>query len=231
MISIENKWALVTGASRGVGRQLAEGLAKKKCNLILHSRSKEHTLNVKRKLEQKNIEVYHLEADLADPENATTLAKKAEKLSGGIDILYNNAAISVPWREDFKAPVEEYQKVFNVNVISPIKICDVILPRMRDRGFGRIINVTSGIQDQPELTPYAVSKAALDKYVKDMAIKLERSDVLINLLDPGWLKTDLGGQEAPNSVESVLPGGLVPALLEKDKGSGNLYHAQDYNQK
>lgn len=230
MISIDNKWALITGASRGVGKQLARGLAEKKCNLVLHSRSKKHTKSVKRNLEKEDIKVYHLEADFACPESATTLARKAEELSGGIDILYNNAAISVPWREDFNAPVKEYQKVFNVNVIAPIKICDIILPRMQERGFGRIINVTSGIQDQPELTPYAVSKAALDKYVKDMAIKLEGSNILINLLDPGWLRTDLGGPEAPNSVESVLPGGLVPALLEKGKGSGDLYRAQEYNQ-
>ena len=229
MISIKNKWALITGASRGVGKQIAIGLADKECNLVLHSRSKEHTQDVKNELEQKGVKVHHLEADFAQPEKAIEIAKKAEEISGGIDILYNNAAISVPWREDFNAPIKEYRKIFDINVIAPIKICDIILPKMRKRDFGRIVNVSSGVQDQPELTPYAISKAALDKYVKDMAIKLQGSNVLMNLLDPGWLRTDLGGPEAPNSVESVLPGGLVPALLEKGKGSGQFFCAQDYN--
>ncbi len=228
MISIEGKWALVTGASRGVGRQIAKGLAEKGCNLVLHSRSTEHTKEVKEELNKKGIKVFDLEADLASPEAAIKMARKAEELSDGIDILYNNAAISVQWREDFNAPIEEYQLIFNVNVISPIKICDVILPKMRDRGFGRIVNISSGIKDQPELTPYAISKAALDKYVKDMVIKLDGSDVLMNLMDPGWLKTDLGGPDAPNSVESVLPGALVPGLLDKKEGSGKLYQAQNY---
>ncbi|MFP4662714.1 MAG: SDR family NAD(P)-dependent oxidoreductase [Halanaerobiales bacterium] len=229
MISIKGKWALVTGASRGVGRQIANGLAEKGCNLVLHSRNTEHTSDLKEELDQHGIEVLELAADLAFPEEAMKMAEKAEELTGGIDILYNNAAISVQWREDFSAPIEEYRKVFDVNVISPIKICDVILPRMRERGFGRIVNLSSGIQDQPELTPYAISKAAIDKYVKDMAVKLEGSDVLMNLLDPGWLRTDLGGPDAPDPVESVLPGALVPVLLEKQEGSGTFFRAQDYN--
>ncbi|MFP4016200.1 MAG: SDR family NAD(P)-dependent oxidoreductase [Halanaerobiales bacterium] len=229
MISIKGKWALVTGASRGVGRQIALGLAEKGCNLIIHSRKLEHTSYLKEELSDQGIEVFELAADLASPEEAIKMAEKAEEMSGGIDILYNNAAISVQWREDFNAPIEEYRKVFDVNVISPIKICDVILPGMRERGFGRIINVSSGIQDQPELTPYAISKAAIDKYVKDMAVKLEGSDVLMNLIDPGWLKTDLGGPDAPNPVESVLPGALVPVLLDKEEGSGNYFRAQDYS--
>jgi NAD(P)-dependent dehydrogenase (short-subunit alcohol dehydrogenase family) len=98
---------------------------------------------------------------------------------------------------------------------------------MVGRGWGRIINVTSGIADQPELIAYAVSKAAVDKFVYDTVGKLEGTGVLMNLLDPGWLRTDLGGPNAPNSVESVLPGALVPALIN-DGTAGKLFRAQDY---
>jgi 3-oxoacyl-[acyl-carrier protein] reductase len=228
MITIKGKWALVTGASRGVGRQIAEALADMGCNLVLHSRDKEHTSDLVMLLTNKGVKAISLAADLAVPETAESMAYEAERLSGGIDILYNNAAITVPWREDFISPIEDYRRAFDINVISLIKNCDVILPRMRERGFGRIVNVTSGICDQPELTPYALSKAAVDKYVKDMAVKLSGSDVLMNLMDPGWLRTDLGGPNAPNSVESVLPGALVPVLLDKTEGSGRLYRAQEY---
>ncbi|MFW6035190.1 MAG: SDR family NAD(P)-dependent oxidoreductase [Halothermotrichaceae bacterium] len=229
MISIAGKWALVTGSSRGIGREIARALAERRCNIVLHSRSKEHTRKIEEELKKEGLKVFSLEADLAVPEAAEKMALKAEELTGGIDILYNNAAVQGKWREDFRTPVEEYQLLFNVNIISPIKICDIILPRMKERGFGRIINVSSGIQDQPELTPYAISKAAVDKYVEDMAVKLEGKNVLMNLLDPGWIRTDLGGPDAPNSVESVIPGALVPALLEKDEGSGQFFRAQEYN--
>ena len=98
---------------------------------------------------------------------------------------------------------------------------------MRSRGWGRIIQVTSGITNQPELMAYAASKAALDKFVRDTAPSLRGSGVLMNLLDPGWLRTDLGGPRASNAVESVLPGALVPALLDDDT-QGKLFHALDY---
>ena len=228
MIDITGKWALVTGASRGVGRQVAMALADKGCHVVLHSRNKEHTVSLEKELLEKGVQVMSVEADLASPEAAEAMAQEAERLSGGIDVLYNNAAIMTPWRPDFIAPIEEYRRSFDVNVIALIKICDVILPKMKERGFGRIVNVTSGIQDQPELTPYAISKAAVDKYVKDMASKLEGSDVLMNLMDPGWLQTDLGGPNAPNTVETVLPGAMVPVLLDQGAGSGVLYRAQEY---
>ena len=99
---------------------------------------------------------------------------------------------------------------------------------MIKRDWGRIINVTSGIADQPQLMTYSCSKAALDRYVRDMIPTLDGTNVLMNLLDPGWLRTELGGQEAPNHPDTVIPGALFPVLLEKEKGSGVLYQAQDY---
>lgn len=225
---LNGKKILITGASRGVGKEIALALSHYNCQLYLHSRKLEHTMELEQILKANGVSVVSLEADLSDPLKAEEMALKAETVSGGIDIVFNNAAIMTPWRSDYIAPIEDYLISFKVNVISLIKICDVLLPGMKQRGFGRIINTTSGIQNEPELTPYAISKAAVDKYVMDIAIKLKGSDVLMNLLDPGWLKTDLGGEKAPNEVASVIPGALVPAVLDKDAGSGMLYRAQDY---
>jgi NAD(P)-dependent dehydrogenase (short-subunit alcohol dehydrogenase family) len=98
---------------------------------------------------------------------------------------------------------------------------------MLEQRWGRVVNLTSGIADQPQLTAYAVSKAAVDKYVRDFAPSLSGSGVMMNLLDPGWLRTDLGGPNAPGDPASVIPGGLVPALLD-DGISGRFFRAQDY---
>jgi NAD(P)-dependent dehydrogenase (short-subunit alcohol dehydrogenase family) len=228
MIDISNKWALVTGASRGVGLQVAYALAARGCNLVIHSRSNEHTAPVAKQL-SKDVKVIQLEAELSDIEAVKVMAEKAEQLSGGIDILYNNAAVMTAYRTDFyTATQDEYLKSFLVNTIAPVTICNILIPRMVKRGFGRVVNVTSGIKDEPQLMPYAASKAALDKFVFDMAVHLKGTGVLMNLLDPGWLRTDLGGPNAPNPVESVLPGALVPVLLE-EQICGKLFRAQDYN--
>jgi short-subunit dehydrogenase len=153
-----------------------------------------------------------------------------EMLSWGdeIGIVYNNAAIMTPYRSEWiSVPSDDLRLSFEVNVTSLIRICHAFLPGMMERGWGRIINVTSGIADQPELIAYAISKAAVDKFVMDTAPKLNGSGVMMNLLDPGWLRTDLGGPNAPGAVESVIPGALVPCLLD-DGTSGKLFRAQDY---
>lgn len=228
MLDINNKWALVTGASRGVGLQVACALAAKGCNLVIQSRKNEHTAPVAEQLSKK-VKVIQLETELTDTAAVQVMAEKAEQLSGGIDILYNNAAVMTAYRTDFyTATQDEYLKSFLVNTIAPITICNIIIPQMIKRGFGRVVNVTSGIKDEPQLMPYAASKAALDKFVFDMTVHLKGTGVLMNLMDPGWLRTDLGGPNAPNPVESVLPGALVPVLLE-EQICGKLFRAQDYN--
>ena len=75
------------------------------------------------------------------------------------------------------------------------------------------MNVTSGIENIRELLPYSVSKAAVDRYVRDVSPSLTSTGVVMSLLDPGWLRTDLGGPNAPNAVETCRPGVLVPVLL------------------
>ena len=227
-MDISGKWALVTGASRGVGRQVSAALADRGCRLILHSRKREHTAALVAELQAQGLTVHALEAELSDEEQVIALGEEALRLSGGIDILYNNAAIMTPFHEDiFVAEAAEYALSFQVNTIAPITLCSLVLPGMIQRGFGRVVNLTSGIKDQPQLMAYAASKAALDKYVYDMAPHLKGTGVTMNLLDPGWLRTDLGGPQAPNAVESVLPGALVPVLLE-DGTCGKFFGAQDY---
>ena len=229
MIDIKDRWALVTGSSRGIGMRVAKALAEKGCKLILHSRKLEGTRDVLAEIKSMGNEVYAVEAELDSPTEVSRLVEKVNEITNNhLDILYNNAAIMTAYKPIFEPTVEEYTQSFMVNTIAPAKLCDAFLPGMIERDWGRVVNVTSGIADQPQLMPYSCSKAALNRYVRDMVTTLEGTNVLMNLMDPDWLRTDLGGSEAPNDPDSVLPGALVPVLLEKEKGSGTLYLAQDY---
>ena len=228
MLDLNGKWALVTGASRGIGTLIATGLADLGCNIVLHSRSKEHTANLSAELKKKGVSVVVVAAELTDQTQVDAMLDEMMAQLPQIDILFNNAAIMTPYRQNpWEISAEEYRQSFEVNVISLARICYRLVPLMIERKWGRVVNVTSGIADLPQLTAYAVSKAAVDKFVRDFAPTLSDSGVMMNLLDPGWLRTDLGGPNAPNDVSTVLPGALVPALLD-DGISGRLFRAQDY---
>jgi len=229
MIDIKNRWALVTGSSRGVGLRIAKALAEKGCKLILHSRELEGTRDLLEALRSSGYEAHSVAAELSLIADINRLIEEVKEITNDhLDILYNNAAIMTTYRPIFEPTFEEYQSSFMINTIAPAKLCDAFLPGMIERDWGRAVNVTSGIADQPQLMPYSCSKAALDRYVRDMVTTLHGTNVLMNLMDPGWLRTDLGGPQAPNDPDTVIPGALVPVLIEQEKGSGVLYCAQDY---
>ena len=215
MVHVKGKWALITGASRGVGYQTAIFMAKQGCNLILHSRTLEHTEKVEAEVKALGVEAYSVQDEI-------------EARGTPVDIVFNNAAVQIAYRTDFwNTPVEDYEMSFRINFISIATICHRLIPKMIERGFGRVINTTSGIRNEPEQSGYAASKAALDKFTKDLASRLEGTDVMINITDPGWCKTDLGGPYAHNEVETVIPGIAVGAFVD-DKKSGRFFPAQHF---
>ena len=225
---LENKWALITGSSRGIGQQIAIGLAQRKCNVIVHGRTAAHTDRTMQLLQPYGINTYIVSGELGQTQDLQAIIKAVKAGPGVVDILYNNAAIQSKWKPIWEFGEEEWLETFQVNLFAMITLCNAFAPEMKTRGFGRIINLTSGIKDIPQLVPYSVSKAAVDKYSCDLAAELRGTNVLVNYLDPGWLKTDLGGPDADNAVETVLPGALVPALLDDNGPSGRFFAAQDY---
>ncbi len=228
LTTLTGKWALVTGSSRGVGQQIALGLGERECNVIVHGRKLENTEATLAMLEPLGVTTLAVAGDLATEARIAAIVADVTKGPGHVDILYNNAAIQNPWKEIWDITKEEWLTTFQVNLFAMIQLCNAFAPGMKTRGYGRIINLTSGIRDTPQLAPYSVSKAAVDKYTQDLAAELRGTNVLVNTLDPGWLKTDMGGENAPGEVESVLPGALVPALLPDHGSSGHFYAAQDF---
>jgi 3-oxoacyl-[acyl-carrier protein] reductase len=228
MISVKGKWALITGASRGIGYLTAVFMAKQGCNLVLHSRTLQHTLKVLEEVKAFGVEAYCVKADLANHSEVVTMLDEIEAKGTEIDIVFNNAAVQVAYQKDYwKTPLEGIDLSLRINFIAVATICYRLIPKMIERGFGRVINTTSGIKDQPEQAGYSASKAALDKFTRDLGTKLEGSNVLINLTDPGWCRTDLGGPQAPNPPEHSIPGVAIGAFVN-DQKSGRLFNAGDF---
>lgn len=225
---LNNRWALVTGSSRGIGRQIALGLAGQGCNVIIHGRELSHTEHTLGLLRERGVQTYAVAGELDSREQVQDLINAVTNLPVAVEILYNNAAINNVSTPMFEFTHEEWLHTFQVNLFAMVQLCNAFAPAMRARRWGRIINMTSGIAGQPNLAPYSASKAAVDKYTQDLACELKNDNVLVNYVDPGWIRTDLGGADAWEDVTSVIPGVLVPALLPDNGPTGRFYGAQNF---
>ena len=226
MINIKGRTALVTGSSRGIGQQLALGLARLGCNIILHGRRLESTERSATLLQDYPVAVHRVYGELSSPEGVEQVVDQVNALNVPVDILYNNAAIMKEYHDDiWSHSWDEWIDTFKVNVFAMYDLCGAFIPGMKERGFGRVVNLSSGIHHVPQLAPYGASKGAVNKITAEISCTLEGTGVRINALDPGWLRTDMGTSDAPNSVEDVLPGGLAPALVDDDGPNGEFFEA------
>ncbi|OJF94020.1 SDR family NAD(P)-dependent oxidoreductase [Alkalibacterium sp. 20] len=230
MLDVKNKWVLVTGASRGIGREIALAMAKKGANVIVHSRELAHTESLVEEIKELSVEAFSVAAELSNEEEVRKMADTVSE-KAAVDILFNNAGVMLKGQDPYwQVDVSEYAWTYQVNVIAPMILIEKFLPGMLERKFGRIINTTSGIKNSPAKGAYAASKGALDKLTKDYAKKLKAKNVTINAIDPGSIKTDLGGENASHDVETVIPGMIIGAFVPKEV-TGQWLAAQDYRGK
>jgi NAD(P)-dependent dehydrogenase (short-subunit alcohol dehydrogenase family) len=226
MIKLKGKNAFITGSSRGVGQQIALGLAQLGCHVIVHGRKKENNKETLELLKDYSVNTYSVYGDLSNENQISDLIDQVRALQIPIDILYNNAGIMRAYREDiWSHTTEDWLETYKVNVVAMYKLCSAFIPAMIENNFGRVVNTTSRIMDQPQLAPYGASKWAVDKLSQDIAAALEKTPVRINYMDPSWLRTDLGGEHADNPVEAVLPGALAPLLIDDDGPNGQFFSA------
>jgi 3-oxoacyl-[acyl-carrier protein] reductase len=223
MINVTGRWAFVTGASRGIGYQIAHFMAERGCHLIIHSRTLKHTEVLETELLAKSVQVLRVAAELSEEVEVYKMLETIDAFGVDVDMVFNNAGLQIAYRKSyFDTPVSDFEISFKVNTIAPALICYHFLPQMIERGFGRIVNTTSGIKNEPEQAGYSASKAALEKITNDLASKINGTNVMLNLTDPGWCRTDLGGQYAPNDVKDSLPAVVLGAFLD-DQKSGRIF--------
>ena len=202
MVNVNGKWAFITGAARGIGYLTALFLADQGCNLVLHGRTKAHCEKVLNEVKAKGVQAYAVEAEFTNMDQVKAMLQEIDSLNVRIDFVANNAGMQVAYRNDYcNTPVEDYEKSFAINTIAPALIMYHFLPKMKEYGFGRILNTTSGIRLDPQQAGYSASKAALDKITIDLGSTVQGTDVMINLTDPGWCRTVLAApmpQTLPN---------------------------------
>lgn len=218
--------ALVTGGNRGIGLEVCRQLAEAGHQAILTSRDEEKAKTVVEGLDNKLI-VYH-QLDVADGESIERVRSFVEGKYGRLDILVNNAGINYDtWQNAEQADLETVQDTFDTNVLGPWRMSQAFIPLMRKNDFGRIVNVSSGagaLNGMGGGTPaYGISKAALNVLTIKLAADLKGTGILVNSVGPGWVRTDMGGKEAPRSVAEGAEGIVWAATLPKGGPTGGFF--------
>jgi NAD(P)-dependent dehydrogenase (short-subunit alcohol dehydrogenase family) len=211
--------ALITGASRGLGREIARLMARRGVRLILTARGIEALEDAAQEL-REHTQVLALPGDVADEDHARRLVTLGQKQFGHIDILVNNASSigpsPMPRLEDL--PLADLEAVYRVNVIAPLHLIQLVLPGMQARGQGVIVNVTSdaGVEAYPGWGGYGSSKAALEHLSRVLAAELAGSGIRIYTVDPGDMNTQMHREAEPGEDLNHLPGPEVsaPAIVD-----------------
>ena len=144
--------------------------------------------------------------DVTDPATIEAVFQEAVTRLGSVDIVVNNAAVLLHEDADVLAtPRDGFRQTFEANVFGAIEVCRVFVPPMVERGWGRIVNVSSGVSHLARMSSYApaytMSKTALNAFTRILAETYRGQGLLANAVDPGWVRTDMGGPSAPRSVE------------------------------
>jgi NAD(P)-dependent dehydrogenase (short-subunit alcohol dehydrogenase family) len=192
-VPFQERVALITGAGRGIGRAVALRLAEAGARVALVARSIDQLEETAATLRGEGGVALVLPADLADRDAVAEAAATAVKELGSVDILVNNAAVVQPAGPTVSTSRAGWSRAFAVNVEAPIRLTLALLPAMLERGWGRIVNVSTGIVDHPGamvgLNAYAATKAALEAHTLSLAAEVAGTGVTVNVYRPGSVDT------------------------------------------
>ena len=214
MSALDGKVAIVTGASQGIGRSIAEGLAAEGARIVVAD------LKGAEEAAASFPGGVGLTVDVSSEADVDRMAAEVVERCGGIDILVNNAGLyaSLEMRPFEQIPVDEWRQVMDVNVMSMFLTCRAVVPRMRERGGGRIVNISSGtpFRGVPFLLHYVTSKGAIVALTRALAKELGGDDVLVNCVAPGFTMS-AGVEEHPEVIEQLRDVSVSSRTLRRDQ--------------
>jgi len=191
-LKIKGKWALVTGGANGIGYEISCQLAAEGVNLVVTSRTRAPIDNLAEKLSALPISVIGIEVDFLQPDWHSGFAEKIKDIP--IDILVNNAGHNLKVNDPY-CSMEDWSRVMDLNFFTPVQLCNLLIPRMKSIGWGRIVNITScaGLENMGPVT-YGVAKSSLTVYTRTMGriLATEGGAVVMTAVFPGVVLTEGG---------------------------------------
>jgi NAD(P)-dependent dehydrogenase (short-subunit alcohol dehydrogenase family) len=224
--------ALVTGGNRGIGYAICDGLVDRGLPVILGSRDEANGEAAARPLRERGGTVRVEPIDVAEPASITACAERLAADGVTVDVLVNNAGI-YPENDALNVTLDQFDQAWTVNTRGPWLLVKAFVPGMIDRGYGRVVNMSSGSGSfgeglDPEHAVYAASKAGLNALTMtlDDAVP-DDADVKANAMCPGWVHTRMGGDEAPRTPEEGADTALWLATLPEDGPSGGFFRDRE----
>jgi len=227
MTEPEDKIAVVTGGNRGIGLEICRQLVERGLRVVLTARDEEKAQEAVAGLGRPKSRVMPFVLDVTDPEGAGRLATFLTKI-GGVDVLVNNAGVFLDRHEGgLEIPMEMVQATLDVNLIGAWRLSQALIPLMRRRAYGRIVNLSSGLGAMSEMAggypAYRVSKVALNALTRILADEVKDTNILINTMCPGWVQTEMGGPAATRPVDEGADTAVWLATLPDNGPTGGFF--------
>ncbi|MDH5332807.1 MAG: glucose 1-dehydrogenase [Thermoleophilia bacterium] len=214
MGALDGKVAIVTGAARGIGKALADGLAAEGARIVVAD------LRGADEAAAAYPDGVGLTVDVADEVAVAAMVDATVERCGGLDVLVNNAGLyaSLEMRAFTEIPLEEWRRVMDVNVASMFLACRAAVPVMRERGGGAIVNISSGtpFRGVPFLLHYVTSKGAIVAFTRALAKELGKDGIRVNCVAPGFTMSD-GVREHPEVIEKLRDVSVAARTIQRDQ--------------
>jgi len=230
-MNTNKKVAVVTGGNRGLGFEASRQLAKKGYQVILTSSDEAKAQAAAEQLQHEGLDVIFHSLDVTNGESSQKLAEFIRQQFGKLDVLVNNAGIYIDSQAGsdsiLNAKVDTLRETLETNVYGVLQVTQALIPLMKEQNYGRIVNVSSGmgqLKDMDGGAPgYRVSKTALNALTRIFASELNSTNILVNSVCPGWVKTDMGGSEAPRTPEQGVDTIVWLATLPDGGATGGFF--------
>lgn len=191
-LQLKDKVALITGSSSGIGASIAKTLAREGATVIVHGRNADRTKRVADEISKQGGKAFAVIGDLSEETGAKAVIEGAFKAAGRIDILVNNAggtdAAPVTWE---RGSLGDWKEKFEQNFFSAIRVLQAVLPQMKSLGWGRVVQISTGLATQPGtfMVDYAAAKAAMNNTTVSLAKEFAKFGITINTVSPGPIVT------------------------------------------
>jgi len=206
--SLEGKVAIVTGASRGIGRAIALRLAQAGGRVVVSSRKLENVQPVADEIVAAGGQALAVQAHVGSPDDVAALVARAVETFGRVDVAVNNAATNPHFGPLLTADEAQWDKILDTNAKGAFRVCKAVVPLMEAQGGGKIINLTSvaGLRPSPGMGMYGISKAAIIMLTQVLAVELGRANIQVNAIAPGVIKTRFSQVlwQTPQIAEPIL---------------------------